>query len=63
MGIALRHVACTLFVSNEDVSNAGFQQRVIRREDAAARKTKHGLHVFHFKRTDERFSSSEYLFG
>jgi hypothetical protein len=63
MGIALSHVASSLFMSNEDVTDAGLQQRVIRRKNAATRKTEHGLHIFHFKRTDERFSSSEYLFG
>ena len=62
VGIALGHVACTLFMTNKDVPDAGLQQRVIRRQNASARKTKHDLHVFHLQRTNECFGSCECLF-
>ncbi|CAB5048668.1 unannotated protein [freshwater metagenome] len=62
MGITLRHVACTLFMSNKDVSDAGLQQRVVCRQNASAWQTKHDLHVFHLQRTNECFGSCECLF-
>jgi hypothetical protein len=63
MGITLGHVTSTLFMTNKYVTDAGLQQWVVCGKNAATGETKHGLNVFHFKRTDERFSSSEYLFG
>ena len=62
MGIPLRHVARTLFMTNKDVPDAGLQQRVVRRQNASARQTKHDLHVFHLERTNECFGSCECLF-
>ena len=61
--ITLRHVSGALFVTNQDVANAGLQQRVVCRKDAATGQTKHGFHVFHLESTNESFRSCDHFFA
>jgi hypothetical protein len=52
-------VAGPLLVSNEDVSDARIEQRVVDREDCAAGQAEHRLDPLLFQTLDERFGSGE----
>ena len=49
MGVALGHVAGALLVAHEDVADRRVEERVVRRQDAAARQAEHDLDAFHLE--------------
>ncbi len=51
--IALGHVAGALLVAHQDVPDGAVEQRVVHREDAAARKPEDGVHALHLEGFDE----------
>ena len=60
VGVSLSHVAGTLFVAHEDVTNRGIEKRVVRGQDAAAGQAEHDLDVLHLERLDERLGSGQF---
>jgi hypothetical protein len=49
VGVALGHVAGALLVAHEDVADRRVEQRVVRRQDAAAGQAEDGLDAFHLQ--------------
>jgi hypothetical protein len=58
-GVTLRHVAGTLLVADQDVPYGGVDDRVVDRQDRAARQAEHDLDALHLEALDECLCSSE----
>ena len=57
--VALGHVAGALLVAHEDVADRRVDQRVVDREDGAARKAEHDLGALHLEALDEGLGSGQ----
>jgi len=60
--VTLGHVAGALFVAHENVADLRLDERVVRRENAAAGQSEHHFDVLVLERADERLGSGEFLF-
>jgi len=53
MGVALGHVAGTLFVAHEDVADRAVDDRVVHGQDRPTREAEHGVDALELQGPDE----------